>query len=182
MTELWGSCSAIREEIKHGVDHVKFNLTDGIMGHPWDNHRRNFLLTEELEPAFRLCRQREIRVVTHATNPQAVKDAIRLGCWSIEHGYIMDEKCIQMILDHGTFYVPTLSITHLTPRQATNEWERRYVEFRSCPDEFMARADAAAREHQHWFQLALSSGVKIRLPVLCRYPRISRWDWSTLVS
>jgi imidazolonepropionase-like amidohydrolase len=32
--------------------------------------------------------------MAHATNPDAVKNAIRLGAHSIEHGYIMDDECV----------------------------------------------------------------------------------------
>jgi imidazolonepropionase-like amidohydrolase len=48
--------------------------------------------------------------MAHATNPDAVKNAIRLGAHSIEHGYIMDDECIALLLEHGTWYVPTLAI------------------------------------------------------------------------
>src|SRR5436190_8452538 len=32
----YGFVRAIREQIKNGVDHIKLNLTGGIMGPPWD--------------------------------------------------------------------------------------------------------------------------------------------------
>ena len=49
--------------------------------------------------------------MAHATNPEAVKDAVRLGAHSVEHGYIMDDECIDALLEHDTWYVPTLAIT-----------------------------------------------------------------------
>ncbi len=156
-----GFARAIREEIKHGVDQVKLNLSGGVMGPDWDRHWHSFLLPEELDAAFRLCRQREVKVVSHAANAQSVKDALRLGTWTLEHGYIMDDECIQMLLEKDTIYVPTLGITHLSPSQATNDWEGRYVEFRNIAPEFLSRADAASPEHKHWFQTALKAGVRM---------------------
>ena len=120
----YGFVKAIREQIKNGVDHIKLNLSGGIMGPAWDRHWHSFLLEDELEAAFAICRQREFKVMAHATNPDAVKNAVRLGAHSVEHGYIMDDECIELMLEHDTWYVPTLAISHLTPNQAGNEWER----------------------------------------------------------
>jgi len=158
-----GFAKAIREEIKHGVDQVKLNLSGGIMGPDWDRHWHSFLLPEELDAAFRLCRQRDVKVVSHAANTQSVKDALRLGTWTLEHGYIMDDECIQLLLEKNTIYVPTLGITHLSPTQATNDWENQYVQSRNIAPEFLARADAASPEHQMWFQTALKKGVRMAL-------------------
>ena len=152
---------AIREEIKHGVDHVKLNLTGGIMGLDWDRHWHNFLLEEELDEAFRISRQRDIKVVAHAANPKAVKDAVAAGAHSIEHGYIMDEEGVQMMSERGTFFVPTLCISHLTPDQATNRWEQDYLDLARIPDPLLQRADDAMPQHREWFQSALRSNLKM---------------------
>src|SRR5690606_12590700 len=85
---------AIREQIKTGVDHIKLNLSGGIMGPSWDLHTQSFLLDEELKKAFEICQLRGFKVMAHATHPQAVKAAIALGTHSIEHGYVMDDECI----------------------------------------------------------------------------------------
>jgi imidazolonepropionase-like amidohydrolase len=156
---------AVREEIQKGVDHIKLNLSGGIMGPPWDRHWHNFFLPEELDAVFRLCRLRGYRVMAHATNPVAVKEAIRLGAWSIEHGYMMDDECIRMMLEKKTFYVPTLGVSHLTPKQITNKWERQFMEMwaTKIPPEFFARADQAMEEHKRVFQAALKAGVKMAL-------------------
>ena len=127
----YGFVQAIREQIKNGVDHIKLNLTGGIMGPSWDRHWHSFLLEDELQAAFAICRQRGYKVMAHAANPEAVKAALRLGAHSVEHGYIMDEECIQLFLEHDVWYVPTLAISHLTPGQASNVWEQRWVEQRN---------------------------------------------------
>jgi imidazolonepropionase-like amidohydrolase len=116
-----------------------------------------------LKAAFAICRQRDFNVMAHATNPDAVKNAIRLGAHSIEHGYIMDDECIELLLKHDVWYVPTLAISHLTPSQVSNEWERRWVEQRNLPHSLCCRADAAADVHAAWFRKALDAGVKMAL-------------------
>src|SRR3954465_8190639 len=159
----YGFVKAIREQIKNGVDHIKLNLSGGIMGPAWDRHWHSFLLQDELEAAFAICRQREFKVMAHATNPQAVKSAVRLGAHSVEHGYIMDEECIDLLLERETWYVPTLAISHLTPNQAGNEWERAYLKQRNLAPSLCCRADAASDVHARWFKKALDAGVKMAL-------------------
>jgi imidazolonepropionase-like amidohydrolase len=158
-----GFVKAIREQIQQGVDHIKLNLTGGIMGPSWDRHWHSFLLPEELEAAFTICRQRGYAVMAHAANPEAVKAALRLGAHTIEHGYIMDEECIQLFLERQAWYIPTLGITHLTPSQATTPWEKRWLEERRLTPDLIERAEAAVEEHRTWFRRALQAGVKMAL-------------------
>lgn len=159
----YGWVKAVREQIKNGVDHIKLNLSGGIMGLPWDLHTHSFLLDDELKAAFEICRRREFKVMAHATNPAAVKAAIRLGAHSIEHGYIMDDECIELLLEHDTWYVPTLAISHLTPRQNTTRWEHSWMTQRNLAPALCCRADAASDTHASWFGKALGAGVKMAL-------------------
>jgi imidazolonepropionase-like amidohydrolase len=154
---------AIRDHIEHRVDHIKLNLSGGIMGPFWDQPAHLFWLEEELDAAFRIARQRDYRVMAHATNPSAVKAALRRGAHSLEHGYTMDDECIDLFLRHDAWYVPTLCISHLTPAQAVSEFERRWVADHRLPDDLTTRADAAADRHRHWFQRALQAGVKMAI-------------------
>jgi imidazolonepropionase-like amidohydrolase len=101
--------------------------------------------------------------MAHATNPEAVKNAVRLGAHSVEHGYIMDDECIELLLKHDAWYVPTLAISHLTPNQASNEWERQWLAQRNLAPSLCCRADAAADQHASWFRKALDAGVKMAL-------------------
>ncbi len=99
--------------------------------------------------------------MAHATNPEAVKSAIELGAHSVEHSYIMDEESIQGLLESKAWYVPTLSITHLTPDQATSEEEHQWVKRKGMAPDLIRRANDASRTHKTWFQSALNAGVKM---------------------
>jgi imidazolonepropionase-like amidohydrolase len=159
----YGFVRAIREQIKNGVDHIKLNLTGGIMGPAWDRHWQSFLLDEELEAAFAICRTRGFPVMAHAASPEAVQAAARLGAHSVEHGYIMDAESVESLRANGTWYVPTLAISHLTPDQASDAWEKRWVEERNLAADLCHRADLAAGTHRACFQQALAAGVKMAL-------------------
>ena len=159
----YGFVNAVREQIKNGVDHIKLNLSGGVMGPFWDRHTHTFLLEEELAATFAMCQQRDFKVMAHATNPDAVRTALRLGAHSVEHGYIMDEECMQMFVEGDTWYVPTLGITHLTPSQATSDREKRWIKQKGLAPDLIVRAEAAVDTHRNWFQQALRSGVKMAL-------------------
>ena len=159
----YGYAEAIRDQMKHDVDHIKLNLSGGIMGPRWDRHTESFLLPEEIETAFALCKQRNFPVMAHATNPDAVKMAIKLGARSVEHAYITDEECITDFVSSGTWYVPTLSISQLSLNLATTEHEKAYASRKQLAEDLVVRADAAAEEHRNSFQKALSAGVNMAL-------------------
>ena len=159
----YGYAQAIRDQMKHDVDHIKLNLSGGIMGPRWDRHTESFLLPEEIETAFALCNQRNFPVMAHATNPDAVKMAIKLGARSVEHAYITDEDCITDFVTSGTWYVPTLSISQLSHNLATTEHEKAYAARKQLATDLVVRADAAAEEHRNSFQKALSAGVNMAL-------------------
>ena len=139
---------AVRENIQNGVDRIKLQMSGGIMGPDWDLHHYPFQLEEELEAVFAICHQRGYKVMGHAANPDAVKSALRLKAHSVEHGYVMDEECIQQFLDGDSWYVPTLGISHLTPSQVTTDWEKRWVEQHSLSPDLIQRAEDAAGTHR----------------------------------
>jgi len=159
----YGFVRAIREQIKNGVDHIKLNLTGGIMGPGWDRHWQSFFLDDELEAAFAICRKRGFPVMAHAASPEAVQAAARLGAHSVEHGYIMDAASVESLRANETWYVPTLAISHLTPDQASDAWEKRWVEERNLAPDLCHRADLAAGTHRACFRQARAAGVKMAL-------------------
>lgn len=158
-----GFVRTIREHIQAGVDHIKLNLTGGIMGPAWDRHWHSFFTPDELQAAFAICRQRGVKVMAHAASADAVKVALRLGAHSIEHGYVMDDECLALFRERDAWYVPTLGITHLTPGQATTPWEKQWVEQRALSPDLVARAEDAVDEHRTWFRRALAAGLKMAL-------------------
>ena len=158
-----GFVQAIREGIEQGVDHVKLNLTGGIVGPAWDRHWHSFLMPEELEAAFAICRQRGVAVMAHAASVEMVRAALTLGAHSVEHGYVMEDGCLALFRERNAWYVPTLGITHLTPGQVTTPWEKQWIEQRGLTPEVIRRAEEAVDAHREWFRRALRTGVRMAL-------------------
>ena len=157
----FGWVSAIRDQIKNGVDQIKLDLTGGVLGPPWDRHWHSFLLAEEMGAAFAACLQRGYPIMAHASHPEAIKAAIRLGATSIEHGYILDDETVSLMVQSGTYYVPTLGLTHMTPNKATTPWEKQWMDENGRTPQILERLEDAADVHRQWFQSALKAGVKM---------------------
>ncbi len=154
---------AVREQIKNGVDFIKLNMTGGVMGLPWDRMPNTFLLPDEIEAVFELCRRRGFKVVAHAGGTDGIKAAVRAGAHTIEHGYMLDAEAIGLMVEKGTYYVPTLSLTHLNrgPEYAVSEYERDWARKHPVAEEYRQRAIQAATAHAEGFKKALQAGVKI---------------------
>src|SRR2546423_12084155 len=74
---------------------------------------------------------------------------------------IMDDECIALLLEHDTWYVPTLAISHVTASQATNPFEATWVADRGLSHALCCRAEAASDVHATWFRKALDAGVRM---------------------
>ena len=152
---------AVRNEIMHYVNHIKLVTTGGIIGTGHDVMTNITWLRGEMEAALTIAKQRGVPAAVHATVPEAIKWAVSAGCRSIEHGYVMDEEAARMMADTGTYYVPTLALSHLTPEQADSEGAIAYCQHHPLPDEFRERANFFAPIHDESFRIALDAGVKI---------------------
>ena len=154
---------AIRENIKNGVDFIKLNLTGGIMGPPWDGMQSTFPTPDEIDAAFEICHQRGFKVVAHAGGTHGIKTAIAHGAWTLEHGYVLDDEAVTMMAEAGTYFVPTLGLSHLNrgPAYAESEIEHAWAEAHPAPPDYAARAVVAAEAHADGFKKALDAGVPI---------------------
>jgi imidazolonepropionase-like amidohydrolase len=98
----------VREVLRAGAEIVKVHATGGVMS-PTDHPEFTQFSPEELsiivqEAAFR----RGVKVMAHAQGAEGIKNAVRAGIHSIEHGIFLDDEAIELMLEHGTYLVPTL--------------------------------------------------------------------------
>ena len=153
----------IREQIKNGVDFIKLNLTGGVMGPKWDKMPNTFPLQDELKAAFDVCEQRGYKVVAHAGGADGIKKAISLGAHTLEHGYQFDDEAINMLAESETYYVPTLSLTHMNRGEAfaDSASQLRWMKAHPIDEGYRERAIEAAVMHASGFKKAIAAGVKI---------------------
>ena len=100
---------AIRNEIKYGSDWIKILVTGAFMT-VGDNPQNVHFSPEELKAAVEEAGRRDVPVMAHAHATEGIKQAIRAGVRSIEHGSFMDDEAIDMMVAHGTYLIPTLTV------------------------------------------------------------------------
>jgi imidazolonepropionase-like amidohydrolase len=100
--------AAVRYQAKYGADVIKTCATGGVLsegdavGVPQYTYEEMKALVDE---ATKL----ERKVAAHAHGAEGIKIAVRAGVASIEHGSFLDEEGAKMMVQHGTYLVPTLS-------------------------------------------------------------------------
>ena len=99
---------AVREQIKAGVDVIKLMATGGVMTPGVDPGAAQFTY-EELKAGVEEAHKAGRRTASHAQGNQGVKNALRAGIDSIEHGVFLDDEAIQLFLDRKTALIPTIS-------------------------------------------------------------------------
>jgi imidazolonepropionase-like amidohydrolase len=135
----------VRREVKNGVDWVKVYATgpmryvDPLTLEP---------LSQFSEEDFRAIVAEAARwhrdVAAHAYGGEGAKNAIRGGVRSLEHGMMLDDEALRLMLARGTFYCPTLSV--YIPRS---------------PDEDTEIRRRIVASHKEVFRKAMRMGVKI---------------------
>ena len=100
---------AIREEIKYGSDWIKILVT-GAFHSVGDDPKNVAFSPDELLEAVAEAGRHGVPVAAHAHATSGINQAISAGVRSIEHGTYLDEESIQLMVQHGTFYVPTIYV------------------------------------------------------------------------
>src|ERR671915_112589 len=97
----------VRELVRMGADVIKVAVSGGVLS-PRDKPAHAHFRIEELEVLVEEAAAAGIWVMAHAQAAPGIKNAIRAGIRSIEHGIYLDDEAIDLMLDRGTWLVPTL--------------------------------------------------------------------------
>lgn len=97
---------AARYNLKYGADQIKIMATGGV-GNPGEPGAIE-LTFEEMKAILDVANSRGRISSAHAHGAQGIKNAIRAGITSIEHGMLMDDECVELMARHGTYLVPTI--------------------------------------------------------------------------
>ena len=100
--------AAVRYQAKYGADVIKTCATGGVLSEG-DAVGVPQYTYEELKAMVDEATKLERKVAAHAHGAEGIKIAVRAGVASIEHGSFLDEEGAKMMVQHGTYLVPTLS-------------------------------------------------------------------------
>lgn len=142
---------AVREQLHAGADWIKMMATGGA-GTPGMGVQSVQLREDELRAGVEVAGDAGRRVAAHASGLRGAKNAVRAGVASIEHGLYLDDEAIELMLEHGTFLVPTLTGYYLLATEGES-WghERSAIE----------KSAAVLDDHRESFLRAWHAGVPI---------------------
>jgi len=98
---------AVRQLLRAGADFIKLCSTGGVLS-PADEPSHTQFTPEEIQVMVEEAAAAGKTCMAHAQGTQGIKNAVRAGVESIEHGIWLDDEVIGEMKDRGTFLVPTL--------------------------------------------------------------------------
>jgi imidazolonepropionase-like amidohydrolase len=144
----------VREVLAAGADWIKLCTSGGVLSSGDDPDAAQFTV-QEISVAVQEAAAQGKRVMAHAMSAAGIKNALRAGVTSIEHGCLLDEEAIALMKEHDAWLVPTL----VAPRDVI----AAAGEGRSIPDAMVNKARAISVRHMESFRAAVTAGVNIAL-------------------
>ncbi len=142
---------AVRRELKYGADWIKVHATGGIMS-AGDDPRIQSFTDAELAAFSDETHRHGKKITAHIHGAGAVKSAVRAGFDSVEHGTMMDEEAIEMMVESETWLVPTVYVL---------DYILGSTQSRRMTPEIMAKAREVAKIRDASFRKAYEAGVRM---------------------
>ncbi len=146
------AAQAVRYRYKEGADFIKITATGGVLSVAKSGQNPQFS-DAELEALVATANDYGFHVAAHAHGAEGMKRAIRAGVHSIEHGTLMDDEVIELMKEHGTWYVPTILAGAFVAEKAEIDGY--------FPELVRPKAAAIGPKIQETFGKAYAAGVKI---------------------
>ena len=144
----------VRELHRAGADVIKVATSGGVLS-PRDDPRQAHFRPAELEALVDEATAAGMFVMAHAQGPDGIKNAIRAGIRSIDHGVYLDDEAIELMLARGTWFVPTL----VAPQGVLDAADAGI----SLPPAVIDKARMVIDIHRAAFRRAVEAGVRIAM-------------------
>jgi len=143
---------AVRQRYKNGAQVIKITATGGVLSLAKSGMAPQFT-QDEIEGIVEAANDLGMVTAAHAHGAEGMKRAVLGGINSIEHGSIMSEEVMDLMVEHGTYYVPTLSAGVFTMEKAE---VKGYF-----PEIVVPKAKYVGKQMQGTFKKAYDKGVNI---------------------
>ena len=140
----------VRDIAQHGVDVIKVLATGAFLAHGSDPHAVEYSY-EEIRAAVEEASHKGLKVAAHAHSADGIKNAVRAGVASIEHGTYIDDEGIRLMKERGTYLVADI-------------YDAEYIRQGKAvgiPSDFAAKQPEADEIQRQNFQKAVRAGVRI---------------------
>ncbi len=148
---------AAREQFRDGADFLKLCSTGGVFSEK-DLPTSSQYTIEEIKAIVEEAHCVGAKVACHAQGTQGIKNAIKAGVDTIEHGYSLDDEAIEMMIKHNTYLIPTLAIIDVIITKGASV---------SIPDVSINKARSVQEDQWKSFEMACKAGVKIGFGTDC---------------
>ncbi len=144
----------VRELIRAGANVIKVATSGGVVS-PRDDPRHGHFRDAEVAVMVEEAAAAGLFVMAHAQATEGIKTAVRNGVRSIEHGIFLDDEAIGMMVERGTWLVPTL----IAPRGVLEAAEKGVP----ITPEVLAKARMVMEAHTDSVRRAIAAGVRIAM-------------------
>lgn len=152
-----GVTRKVREMIRAGADVIKIASSGGFLS-PSDDPRQPNFSQEEVDAIVTAAADLDTWVMSHAHGTEGIKRAIRAGVRSIDHGTFLDQEGAEMMVERGTWLVPTLTAGDTTDALAEDP---------KMPEAIREKLRTLGRPEFDAMQLAAEAGVKVAMGTDC---------------
>ena len=158
---------AVREQVKAGADVIKVMATGGVMTAGVEPGLALYSFEEVQAAADEAKRCRKL-TASHAQGAEGIKNAVLAGIDTIEHGIYMTEEIIDLMIERGTYWVPTLTPgSRLSAPEATE----------LIPEDSMIKAKRVKPIHRESFaKFCQKEGLKLGIGSDAGVPLVAHDD------
>jgi imidazolonepropionase-like amidohydrolase len=140
-----------RLNLKQGADCLKFMATGGVLT-PGVEPGSPQLSEIEMRAGVEEARNVGKRTASHAQGTTGIKNALRAGIDTIEHGIYLDDEAIEMMLKQSSVFVPTLA----APYQIVEAGEAKGI-----PAYALEKSRRVMDAHRQSFEWTVTAGVTV---------------------
>ncbi len=144
----------VRELVRAGADVIKIATSGGVLS-PRDKPQQPGFDVEEIQAICTEAAAAGLWVMSHAQSTVGIKNAVRAGVRSIEHGIYLDDEAIELMLEHGAYLVPTL-VAPLGVIRASEAGA-------PIPEWAVTKSREVMEAHRDSFRRAAEAGVKVAM-------------------
>ncbi len=142
---------AVRAVLHGGADLVKVIATGAVMTEGTNPGAPEFS-EAEIRAAVEEAALYGVDVAAHAHGAEGIKRAVRAGVRSIEHGSLMDDECIELMVAHGTYLVADVyDGDYIAETGRAEGWSA----------EVMRKNDETTEAQREGFEKCVRAGVRI---------------------
>lgn len=141
----------VRQILRYGADFIKVIATGAVMTSGTNPGAPEFT-EDEIRAAVETAGLAGTFVAAHAHGAEGIKRAVRAGVRSIEHGSMLDDEAIDLMVDHGTYLVADMY---------DGDWIAEEGPAMGYSEETLAKNDALNDTQRAGFAKAVAAGVRI---------------------